>query len=126
MTEESLKFINDKLTEIGIDYQFAEWNTDPVPNPYFVGEFTEPESPTMEENGSQNTTFMLTGTGTTWLTLISAKEIIEKSLPWKLILPNGNGLAVFCSGSLTIPTGDAELKRLQINLSITEWRVDIK
>ena len=40
------------------------------------------------------------------------------------ILPNGNGLAIFYAGSLVVPTGDEELKKIEIHLRINEWKVN--
>ena len=124
MSSTVLKYISDTLSELNIDYEFGEWTTDPVPDPYFVGEYTEPESLTREEDGLQEIDFILTGTGTTWIDLERAKETIENNISKTAILPNGNGIAVFYGGALIIPTADAELKRIQINLSIKEWRVN--
>lgn len=124
MSAAALKFISDELDALGVNYQFGEWTTDPVSDPYFVGEYTEPESLTREENGLQEITFIITGTGTTWLKLEQAKNLIESNISKTAILPNGNGIAVFYAGSFIVPTGDAELKRIQINLSIKEWRVN--
>ena len=124
MSIAALKFVSDTLDSIGISYQFGEWSTNPVPNPYFVGEYTEPESMTREEDGYQETSFILTGTGTSWLTLEQAKATIENNISKTAILSNGNGVAIFYGGSLIIPTGDAELKRIQINLTIKEWSVN--
>ena len=124
MSIAALKFVSDTLDSLEISYQFGEWSTNPVPNPYFVGEYTEPESMTKEENGYQETSFILTGTGTSWLTLEQAKATIENNISKTAILSNGNGVAIFYGGSLIIPTGDAELKRIQINLTIKEWSVN--
>ena len=124
MSIAALKFVSDTLDSLGISYQFGEWSTNPVPNPYFVGEYTEPESMTREEDGYQETSFILTGTGTSWLTLEQAKATIENNISKTAILSNGNGVAIFYGGSLIIPTGDAELKRIQINLTIKEWSVN--
>lgn len=123
MSIAALKFISDNLDALSIPYELGVWSSDPVPDPYFVGEYNEPESTELEENGLQEIDFILTGTGTTWIGLENAKEIIESNISKTAILPNGNGIAVFYTGSLLIPTGDAELKRLQINLNIKEWRV---
>lgn len=123
MSKAVLKFMSDELEALKINYKFAEWTSDPVPDPYFVGEYTEAESLTKDEDGQQEITFMLTGTGTTWVGLENAKEAIERNFSKTAILPNGNGIAVSYSGALIIPTGDAELKRIQINLTIKEWRV---
>ena len=123
MSNAVLKYISDTLDDLDIDYEFGGWSSDPVPDPYFVGEYSEPESLTKEEDGLQEIDFILTGTGTTWIGLERAKETIENNISKTAILPNGNGIAVFYAGSLIVPTGDAELKRIQINLSIKEWSV---
>ena len=124
MSISALKFISEKLERLKIPYAFEEWTANEVPDPYFVGEYNEVESTEREENGYQETTFILTGTGRKWLGLEQAKEIIENNITDTAILPNGNGIAVFYSNSFPVPTGDAELKRIQINLTIKEWRVN--
>ena len=124
MSISALKFISEKLERLKIPYAFEEWTANEVPDPYFVGEYNEVESTEREENGYQETTFILTGTGRKWLGLEQAKEIIENNITETAILPNGNGIAVFYSNSFPVPTGDAELKRIQINLTVKEWRVN--
>lgn len=124
MSISTLKFISDKLEKLKIPYAFEEWTAGEVPDPYFVGEYNEVESTEREENGYQETTFVLTGTGRKWIGLEQAKEIIENNITETAILPNGDGIAVFYSNSFPVPTGDAELKRIQINLTIKEWRVN--
>ena len=123
MSIESLEYISDKLAEAGINYEFMQW-TNKVVYPYFVGEYQEAES--LTEDGLQEATFILNGFSKgSWLELEQAKEKIEKVFNFNaVILPSGNGLTVFYSGSLVIPTGDAELKRIQINLAINEWKVN--
>lgn len=123
MTQESLAYINTALTNAGINYEFMEWTSELV-YPYFVGEYSEPEP--MNEDGMQESTFMITGTtDDTWLSLEEAKAIIERELCNKTaILPNGNGIAVSYSGSLVVPTGNERMKRIQINLLIKEWKVN--
>lgn len=123
MSIESLKYINELLDENGINYEFMQWNKDIV-YPYFTGEYQEVES--LNEDGMQEATFILNGFSKgSWLELEQAKEKIEKIFNKTVILPNGNGLAVFYLNSLVIPTGDANLKRIQINLEIKEWKVNI-
>lgn len=124
MSVSTLKFISEKLEKLKIPYAFEEWTANEVPDPYFIGEYNEVESTEREENGYQETTFVLTGTGRKWLGLEQAKEIIENNITETAILPNGDGIAVFYSNSFPVPTGDAELKRIQINLTIKEWRVN--
>ena len=124
MSIEALKFINDKLDENNINYEFMQWTKDIV-YPYFVGEYQEAES--INEDGLQESTFILSGfSKESWIGLEQAKEKIEKIFnSLAVILPNGNGMAVFYSGSLVIPTGDEKLKRIQINLQVKEWKVNI-
>lgn len=123
MTQESLAYINTALTSAGINYEFMEWTSELV-YPYFVGEYSEPEP--LNEDGMQESTFMITGTTDgTWLSLEEAKAIIERELCNKTaILSNGNGIAVSYSGSLVVPTGNERMKRMQINLNIKEWKVN--
>lgn len=122
MSQQALKHIKDKLLNGGINYEFGEWNSDIV-YPYFVGEYNE--QPPNEEDGSIESAFILNGFTTgKWLDLEEAKETIEKLFTFDTsILENGSGLTVSYNGSLVIPTGDANLKRIQVNLSIKEWRV---
>lgn len=123
MTQESLAYINTALTNAGINYEFMEWTSELV-YPYFVGEYSEPEP--MNEDGMQESTFMITGTTDgTWLSLEESKATVERELCNKTaILPNGNGIAISYSGSLVVPTGNERMKRMQINLLIKEWKVN--
>lgn len=122
MTTDVLAYINHQLTTAGINYEFGEWTSDVV-YPYFVGEYQE--QPATTEDGLQEATFILNGfSRSSWAALEEAKAKIENLFTYNAsILENGSGVDVSYSGSLVIPTGDAELKRMQINLSIKEWRL---
>lgn len=126
MTIEAMNFISEQLEAAGINYEFGQWSSDPVPNPYFVGEYTEESSNT--EDGQQNTVLMLTGTSLQAFLLEQAKETIKQLFPnvggKTAILPNGNGIAVFYDYSLNVPIDDPELKRIQINVLVKEWSVN--
>lgn len=122
MSISALDYIRDFMKSKGIPYKFMEWKGEP-PEMYFIGEYQEIESETKEEDGYQETQFILTGTTRgSWLSLEEAKETIEKGITTTAILDD-SGIAVFYGNALVIPTGDAELKRIQINLTIKEWRV---
>ena len=121
---EALKFIQEKLDTAGISYEFGQWTSAPV-YPYFVGEYQETEP--MTEDGLHEFTFMINGFSKgTWLELEQKRAAIEKlfSDASPVITGSGSGLVVSYAGSLTVPTGDAEFKRIQINLSIKEWRIE--
>lgn len=126
MTIEAMNYISEQLEAAGINYEFGQWSSDPVPNPYFVGEYSEESSNT--EDGQQNTVLMLTGTSLQAFLLEQAKETIKQLFPnvggKTAILPNGNGIAVFYDYSLNVPIDDPELKRIQINVLVKEWSVN--
>lgn len=127
MSKAALKIISDAMHSLGINYDFPEWDGKPV-YPYFVGEYSE--TPPMNEDGMQETSFLLNGFARGkdgWLALEDTKEKIEnyfgKVGGHKVIADNGSAVAVFYSHSLIVPTGDAELKRIEVNLTIKEWSV---
>ncbi|MGN0621351.1 MAG: hypothetical protein ACI4I9_05750 [Porcipelethomonas sp.] len=124
MTLSGLKFISARLSSAGIPYCFEEW-TKEIRYPYFVGEYTESEP--LNEDGESESTFILTGTARdSWLSLEKEKEKIRSIFPEDgitAILENKSGIAVFYSSAMPVPTGTDELKRIQINLKVKEWRV---
>lgn len=126
MSIAALKVISDGMEALNLAYGFGMYYGNPVVYPYFVGEYTETEPTT--EDGLQETSFLLTGfSRESWLALEQAKEKIEnyfnKISGKTVITDNGSAVAVFYANALIVPTGDAELKRMQINLKIMEWKV---
>lgn len=119
-----LGFINEQLDKIGIPYQFLEWST-PGKYPYYVGEITE--EPTTTEDGFEQSTLLVTGfhRGDA-ATLEADKEKIKKHFhPINgLHGQTDNGrIVVFFDGAFYIPSGEQDLKKIQINLLIKEWKV---
>ena len=121
MTIESLKYIKDALEGV-VNYEFGGWNSE-ITYPYWVGEYSEQGS--LNEDGMNETTFMITGTTRgTWADLENDKKKIKKALNDKVaILPGGNGVAIYYLTALIVPVEDMELKRMQINLQIKEGEV---
>lgn len=123
MIESILGIINNELRKIGVPYEFMKW-TSPVTYPYWVGEFTE--SPTDSEDGYEECTFMLTGTvRDTWLELVQQKAKIQDHFPTVggLRVTTDKGVVVvFYSNSFPVDTGEANLKRMQVNLQIKAWK----
>jgi hypothetical protein len=119
-----LGIINEELNSIGVPYEFMEW-TDPVQYPYWVGEYSD--TPTVTEDGYKESTVMLTGTTKgTWMDLEQTRAIIEKHFHpiCGLRKSTEDGVVVIYYGnSFPVPTGEADLKRIQINLQVKEWKV---
>lgn len=125
--DEILEFISNELEKAGVPYEFLIW-TQPVTYPYFVGEYNEFE-PTLE-SGEQDKNFILNGfcrgEGSR-MKLEEMRRIVEKTFPdigGKIAtLDSGSVVAVFYGNSSYIPTGEEELYKIQINLSIKLWKV---
>lgn len=125
--EEVLGFINKALEDAGVSYEFLEW-TQKVTYPYFVGEYSEfePEN----ESGEEDKTFILTGFyrgNNARYELEKMRANIEATFPAiggkVAALDSGSVVAVFYGNSSYIPTGEEELYKIQINLSIKLWKV---
>ena len=100
-----------------------EWTSGLV-HPYFVGEYEEDAGDT--EDGYSDGVFMLTGTTRgSWLDLENAKQSIEQYFrEFRTIGENGNGVVIYFDRAFPVPTGEADLKRIQINLNFKEWKVN--
>lgn len=126
MSKNVLKVISDSLDDLGIEYGFGVYTADPIVYPYFVGEYQETES--MTEDGLQESTFILTGfSRDTWMTLEDAKETIETYFTQEgtsFMATDGSAVVVAYGDAMIVPKDDAELKSIQINLTIKEWKVN--
>lgn len=121
MTVGTLSYIDSLLSEADIAYSFSRWNGEPE-FPYWIGEYSETDS--MDEDGMTESEFILTGTTEgTWLELQEEKERIERTLQNRTtILDSGIGVCIGFERALVVPTESEQLKRIQINLSVKEWR----
>ena len=125
MTEATLAYVKNLMKSMDIPYDFMRWNKEEMPDCYFIGEYFETPSLTREENGYQETTFILRGfTRQEWLLLERAKAKIEANMAKTAILEDGTGIAVFYDSATPVPTNDAELNSIKINLKIQEWKVN--
>lgn len=119
----ALGIIATELNSIGVPYEFMRW-TSTVTDRYFVGEYTE--TPTLTEDGKEEGTMILTGTTRgTWMELEQDKEKIKNHFPsiYGLRIPTEDGAVVIrYRESFPVDTGEADLKRIQINLDITQWK----
>lgn len=126
MTKNTLKIIKKAMDTLGLEYGLMRYSKRPVVYPYWVGEYQE--NPPVSESGHSTSTFMLTGYHRgEWADLETQKERIENyfnKVSGKTVMAeDGSAVAIFYANSLIVPTGDAELKRIQINFDIHEWSV---
>lgn len=128
MSIEVLETIADVMKEINMPYAFMEYKakSGKPPKTYFVGEYQEMEP--ASEDGEQNDIFIITGfSREAWLVLEEAKKKIKEAFPpiggRVAIVGSGSAVAIFYASSFPVPTEDAELKKMQINLSIKGWSV---
>lgn len=123
---DKLKFINEQMDAIAVPYQYGEW-TSKVVYPYGVGEITA-FSP-LNEDGAEESTLLLTF----WHrgALIELEKIVNKLKKhfhpiYGLRGSTDSGtIAVFFDTAFPVPSGEAELKKMQINLKIKEWKGDL-
>ena len=125
MTNDTQKLVLEGMIALGLNYAFMEWKDNPV-YPYFTGEYQE--QPVLSEDGLQEAAFILNGfTRGGWSDLEAAKKKIENYFYREgrtAIAPSGNAVAVCYNNSFVVPTGDAELKRIEIHLKVKEWKVN--
>lgn len=130
MTTKPLSILADAMKTLGLEYGFGIYRGNgkgQIVYPYFVSEYTE--SPIMDESGLQEATIMLTGFHRgEWLELEEAKAKIEdyfdKVSGKTVMAEDGSAVAIFYENTLIVPKEDAELKSIQINLSVKEWSVN--
>lgn len=125
MTEAGLNYIREMMDGLSIPYAFMEWKSKPPEDRYHVGEPNDLTMTTMEEDGMEETNFILRGfTRSDWALLMRDAQTIKKNLPKTAILPDGTGIAVFYEGSRPVMTADNQLKSIKTNLKIKEWSVN--
>ena len=125
MSKAVLQTVSTEMGALGINYMFKRWKGKPV-YPYFTGEYQEVES--INEDGMQETQFILTGFARgedAIAELEDIKEKIRKHFPQvggRLATVDGSAVVIYYASAFgNLPTGDAELKKIQINLTIKEW-----
>jgi hypothetical protein len=121
---DKLKFIGDQMNAIAVPYEFGEWSSEIV-YPYFVGEITE--EPPITEDGAEESTLILTGfvRGGTFLDLETVKARIKAHFHPVYGCrgdTDSGSIAVFYDGAFPVPSGEADLKKIEIHLKIHEWK----
>lgn len=125
MSVAALEFIAKKMEEIGVPYNFGNWEG-PLPEEYYciADGYIEPPTPYNTESGkTEATLYLRLYTRKNVLVLETAKELIEKEYKEiRAILDDGSAVVISYDGALPTPTGDNALKAMKIDLKIQEWR----
>ena len=113
-------------TDLGLNYEYGRWESE-IAYPYWVGELQE--TPATSEDGQQESTFILQGHSRSgMLPLENDKEAIEQLFHpisgYIVTADNGNVVAIFYANSQLVKSVDAELKRMDVYLTIKEWKVN--
>lgn len=115
-----LGFVNEKLEEIGIPYEFGEW-TKTVSYPYFVGSFQETDY-RFEDNCTIGA-FTLDGwSRESKIDLAAASDKIRDAFQDVQAIRDDTAFFIRYGGSMTIPTGEADLFKISITLYTYEWK----
>lgn len=125
-----LKLIASEMKKAGIDYHFMKNKKKKITYPYFVGELlpTEP----ITEDGKKEFTLVLDGfnresetTEGTLFELLETAEKIENHFPsvegLTAIIKN-QAIAVYYLSCQPVDSGDDQLEKVQVNLSIKTWK----
>lgn len=112
-----LTILNDEMNELNIPYTFNAWGED-VELPQFVGEISE--VPTVDEDGMNEYSFILTGYSTSYVELFRFADQIRNKYKTSQVI---NGIVIKYEKAMTVDGGSEELKQIQIDLKIKEWGV---
>lgn len=120
----TMEYMTSLFKRADIPCEFMRWHS-ATPETYWTWEYMESPSLSGIENGHQETTVIVRGyTRGEWLRLEEGKEKIEKACAKTAIMNDGTGVAVFYDSAMVVPTYDAQLKSIKINLTIQEWKVN--
>lgn len=123
---DKLKFIKTQMDILAVPYEFGEW-TKPIQYPYWVGEITEGD-PITEDGAMESTLILTCFQRGTYAAIETEKEKIRKHFHPVHGLrgqTDSSAIAVYYGGAFYVPTGEKDLKRMQINLNIKEWKGDL-
>ena len=112
-----LTTMNTEMEKLNIPYTFDTWDDD-VELPQFIGEISE--TPTVDEDGKSEYSFILTGYATTYSYLFGVAEQLKAKYKTSAIV---DGIVIKYDNTTTIDNGTDDLKQIQINLTIKKWSV---
>lgn len=114
---EVLTIMNTEMEKLNIPYTFDTWDDD-VELPQFIGEISE--TPTVDEDGKSEYSFILTGYATNYSELFAISEQLKAKYKTSAIV---DGIVIKYDNATTIDNGTEDLKQIQINFNIKKWSV---
>ena len=114
---EVLTIMNTEMEKLNIPYTFDTWD-DEVELPQFIGEISE--TPTVDEDGKSEYSFILTGYATNYSYLFGVAEQLKAKYKTSAIV---DGIVIKYDNATTVDNGTDDLKQLQINFTIKKWSV---
>ena len=112
-----LTTMNTEMEKLNIPYTFDTWDDD-VELPQFIGEISE--TPTVDEDGKSEYSFILTGYATNYSELFAISEQLKAKYKTSAIV---DGIVIKYDNATTIDNGTEDLKQIQINFNIKKWSV---
>lgn len=112
-----LKILKNELENMSIPYTFDELDKD-FELPQFIGEILE--TPTTDEDGGNEYSFILTGYSKTYNYLFNISDKLKTKYKTSKIV---NGIAIKYDDTITISNEIDDLKQIQITFKIKEWSV---
>ena len=112
-----LTTMNTEMEKLNIPYTFDTWDDD-VELPQFIGEISE--TPTVDEDGKSEYSFILTGYATTYSELFAISEQLKSKYKTSAVV---DGIVIKYDNATTIDNGTEDLKQIQINFNIKKWSV---
>ena len=112
-----LILIKNEMEKLNIPYTFDTWDSD-IELPQFIGEISE--TPTVDEDGLSEYTFILTGYATNYSYLFGVAEQLKIKYKNSAIV---DGVVIKYDNATTVDNGTDDLKQIQINFNIKKWSV---
>ena len=113
-----LTLMKNIMDEMNLPYTFDKWDADLV-LPHWIGEISEVKN--TNEDGKNEYSFLLTGFDNNYTCLFNVANDFKKRFATGSII---DGVAIMYDNTLTVPTGDDNLKQVQINFTIKDWGVE--
>lgn len=112
-----LTLIKNEFDNLNIPYTFDGWDSE-VELPQFIGEISE--VPTVNEDGKNEYSVILTGYATNYNCLFEVAEQLKSKYKTSAIV---DGMVIKYDNVIPINNGTDDLKQIQINMTIKEWSV---